>query len=114
LQQVAARDFADAQLVDPRQLPVPVRSLSRRARINFRQAWILHRKLILRAAAAAAVLTMAVGLYEARDLVAAGAARVSDMAQGEFAKAGFGISKINITGQVLTSVAEVVTALAVP
>lgn len=114
MQQVAARDFADAQLVDPRQLPVPIRSLSKRARTNFRQAWILHRKLILRGIAAAIVLAAVVGLYEARELVAAGAARVSDMAQGEFAKAGFGIAKINITGQVLTSEAELVKALAVP
>ena len=48
MQQVGAKGFADAQLVDPRQLPVPIADLSRRARINFGHAWILHRKLMLR------------------------------------------------------------------
>jgi cell division protein FtsQ len=111
LQQVGASDFADAQLVDPRQLPVPIQVISRQARINFRHAWVLHRKLILRGIAAAVVLAAVVGLYEARGLLATGALRVSDMAQGEFARAGFGISKINITGQSLTSEADVVKAL---
>ena len=50
MQQVGAKGFANAQLVDPRQLPVPIADLSRRARINFSYAWILHRKLMLPAA----------------------------------------------------------------
>jgi cell division protein FtsQ len=110
LQQVGARSFADAQLVDPRQLPVPI-PIARRARSNFRHAWVLHRKLMLRGVAAFIVLAGAVGVYEARDMVTAGALRVADMAQGEFARAGFGIAKINITGQSLTAEVDVVKAL---
>lgn len=113
MQQVAARGFADAQLVDPRHLPVPLNSLSRRTRINFGHAWILHRKLILQAVAAGIVLVAAVGLYEARDAVVAGALTVSNLAQGEFARAGFGISEINITGQSLTGEATILKALAI-
>ena len=112
MQQVGAKGFADAQLVDPRQLPVPLSDLSRRARINFGHAWVLHRKLMVRAVAAGIVLVAAVGVYEARDAVFAGATAIASMAQGEFARAGFGVAKINITGQSLTSEAAILKALA--
>jgi cell division protein FtsQ len=112
LQQVGARAFADAQLVvDPRQLPVPLAGLRRKARVNAGHAWILHRRIILRAAAAAIALCGIVGLYQAREALTAGAATVADFAQGEFARAGFGISKINITGQVLTEESVILAAL---
>lgn len=112
MQQVGAKGFANAQLVDPRQLPIPLSDLSRRARINFGHAWVLHRKIIVRAVAAGIVLFGVVGAYEAREAITAGAIAVSNMAQGEFARAGFGIAKINITGQVLTSEATILKALA--
>lgn len=113
MQQVGAKGFADAQLVDPRQLPVPLNDLHRRTRIGLGRAWVLHRRLIVRGIAAGVVLAGAVGLYEARDHVAAGATAVYAMAQGQFARAGFGISRINITGQTLTSEADIVKALAI-
>ena len=102
MQQVGAKGFADAQLVDPRQLPVPLSDLSRRARVNFGYAWVLHRKVMLRAAAAAIALVGIVGAYEAREAIAAGALGLTSLAQGEFARAGFGISEIKISGQSLT------------
>lgn len=111
MQQVGAKGFADAQLVDPRQLPVPIAEISRRARINFGHAWILHRKIMLRAAAASIVLVAIVGAYEARDLIVAGAMNVYGIAQGEFARAGFGINQINISGQSLTNEATILAAL---
>jgi cell division protein FtsQ len=111
LQQIGAKGFADAQLVDPRQLPVPLSGLPRRAKLSFSRAWILHRRLMLRAAAAGIVAVTAVGLYEGRDQVSAGAMAVYSMAQGEFARAGFGISSIKITGQTLTSEAAILKAL---
>jgi cell division protein FtsQ len=111
LQQVGAKGFADAQLVDPRQLPFPLSGIPRRAKLSFSRAWILHRRLMLRAAAAGIVAVTAVGLYEGRDQVSAGAMAVYSMAQGEFARAGFGISSIKITGQTLTSEAAILKAL---
>lgn len=111
MQQVGAKGFADAQLVDPRQLPVPIAEISRRARVNFGHAWILHRKLMLRAVAAGIALVGIVGAYEARDAIVAGAMNVYGIAQGEFARAGFGIDRINITGQSLTSEATILSAL---
>ncbi len=112
MQQVGAKGFADAQLVDPRQLPAPLSNLSRRARINFGHAWVLHRKVFVRVIAAGIVMCGVVGAYEAREAITAGAIAITNMAQGEFARAGFGISKINITGQVLTSEATILKALA--
>ena len=63
MQQVGAQGFADAQLVDPRQLPVPIQSISRRTRLGFTKAWLLHRKLMVRAAAAGVVIVGAVGVW---------------------------------------------------
>jgi cell division protein FtsQ len=111
LQQVGARGFADAQLVDPRQLPVPLSDLSRRARINFGHVWVLHRKILVRAAAAAIAVVGIVGAYEAREAIAIGATNVARLVQGQFASAGFGISEIKISGQLLTSEASIVAAL---
>jgi cell division protein FtsQ len=111
LQQVAAGEIAGAALVDPRQLPVPLSSFPRRPRIDFRRVWVLHKRLVLRGAAAAIVLFAIVGAYEGRELIGVGAAAVSDLAQGEFAKAGFGIGKINITGQSLSSETDIIKAL---
>ena len=111
MQQVGTRGFADAQLVDSRQLPVPIADFSRRARINLGHAWILHRKLMLRLAAAGIVAVGVVAAYEARDAIVAGAMNVYGIAQGEFARAGFGIDEISITGQSLTSESTILAAL---
>ena len=111
MQQVGAKGFADAQLVDPRQLPVPLSNLPRRARLSLSRAWILHRKLMLRGIAAGVVAVAGVGAYEARDYVGAGAIAAYNLAQGEFARAGFAISSINITGQTITSEASILKAL---
>lgn len=114
MQQVGAKAFADARLVDPRQLPVPLSGLGRTARIGFGRAWLLHRKLMLRMVAAGVVAVGAVGMFEARDHVGDGAVALYSFGVAQFAHAGFGISKINITGQTLTSEASILKALAIP
>jgi len=113
LQQVGAKGFAAAQAVDPRQLPVPVpfAALPRRARLGFGRAWILHKKLIVRGVAGAIVLVAAAGLMAEQDKVAAGVTALYSLAQGQFARAGFGINSINISGQTLTSEATILKAL---
>lgn len=113
MQQVGIKGFADAQVVDPRQLPVPLSGLSRKARINVGAAWVLHRKLIVRGIAFGIVALAAVGAYEAREPLLQGVTALTSLAQGEAAKAGFGISKINITGQSLTAETTIVKALAI-
>ena len=104
---------ATAVVVDPRRLPVPIRKPSSRALVNARHAWVLHKRVLLRLQAAAAVLVGITAVYEARDAIGTGVATLSGMLQGEFADAGFGIDQIQITGQTLTSEAEIFKALAV-
>jgi cell division protein FtsQ len=113
LQQVGARGFAAAQLVDPRQLPVPLPAFPLRGRFDFGRAWVLHKKLMLRAAAAGIVIVVVASLYEARDDVGALGQRGYALAQTQIARAGFGISTINITGQTLTGEATILRALAI-
>lgn len=102
MQQVAAKSFAGAQPVDPSQLPAPLRSLRRTALIGVTHAWVLHRRLLIRAGGAVLALLLIVGLYEARALVGAGVNSVVKVVQGEFVAAGFGITQIKISGQSLT------------
>ncbi|HVY52747.1 MAG TPA: cell division protein FtsQ/DivIB [Devosia sp.] len=113
MQQVGTKGFADAQLVDPRQLPVPIPDLAR-ARMGLGRAWVLHRRLIVRAAAAGLVAVIGAGLLAEQDRVVEGAMALYAAAQGQIAHAGFGISRINITGQTLTSEADILKALAIP
>ena len=111
MQQVGAKGFADAQIVDPRSLPVPLEVFTRSARTGLSRAWILHRKLMIRAIAAGVILVGVVGVYEGRDAVTGGALALIAAGQEQVAKVGFGISEINITGQTLTSEATILKAL---
>ena len=112
MQQVGAKAFANAQPIDPRQLPVPTRTIRRRALVTFGHVWVLHRRVVIRVAAALAVLLVVVGLYHARDALVAAGATVSDMVQGKFAEAGFGITAIEISGQKLTSDVDIARMIA--
>jgi cell division protein FtsQ len=112
LQQVAANSYATAQIVDPRQLPVPVPDFSRKALISLGHVWVLHRAIVIRVVAAAMVLFVAVGLYQARDVLVAAGEKIGQMVQGEFAAAGFGIEQIQISGQNLTTDAHIYTMMA--
>ncbi len=112
MQQVGAHEFATAQAVDPRQLPVPVRTLSRKALIGISHTWVLHRRIVLRVIAALLALVAIVGLYQAREAIAAVGTTVANMVQGEFVAAGFGITEIEISGQKLTSDVDIATMMA--
>lgn len=112
MQQVGAQAFANAQTVDPRKLPVPVTQLRRKALVSLSHAWVLHRRLALRSIAALAVLALVVGVYEARDALAAVGTTMTRMVQGEFAAAGFGITRIDISGQKLTRDEDIATLMA--
>lgn len=114
MQQVKSEAFlAGARIVDPRALPVPVRSPQRKLRNNFGRAWVLHRQGMLRGAAIAALLVTAAVIYQVREPIAFGALVLADVAQGRFADAGFAIGEISITGQTLTSEQAVFDALGI-
>tara|TARA_R110002124_G_scaffold36451_15_gene117452 strand:- start:7824 stop:8705 length:882 start_codon:yes stop_codon:yes gene_type:complete len=114
LQQVKSETFlAGARIVDPRTLPVPVRSSRRKLANNVGRAWVLHRTLIKRGLAAAAVLVGLTAVYQLREPITAGALTLADMAQMRFADAGLAIGEIAITGQTLTSEQAIFDALGV-
>jgi len=103
---------ANAVVVDPRRLPVPIRRHRGRLAVRVSHAWVLHRPRVLRSLMAVAVVAAAFGIYEARNPIVAGAQSLYTLAQGEFAEAGFGVQAIEITGQALTQEADIMAALA--
>jgi cell division protein FtsQ len=116
LQQVSPKHFLDGAvpIVEPQMhlVPVPVRRATNRALIVAGHVWVLHRVLILRSVLAVIALVVVVGLYQARDAIAAGAIAGAGILQGEFASAGFAVASIDITGQSLTSETDIFMALA--
>lgn len=114
MQQVKSEAFlAGARIVDPRALPVPVRSPRRKIANNIGRAWVLHRRQMVRAAWAVALLAGATGLYQFREPIGVAAMGLGDIAQGRFADAGFAIGEISITGQALTSEQAIFDALGI-
>lgn len=112
MQQVGAQHFATAQAVDPRKLPVPIEQFRRTAVVRLGHIWVLHRRLILQGFAALLAIVFIGGLYQARDTLVAAGETVVRLVQGEFVAAGFGIKKIEIKGQNLTSDADIATIIA--
>ena len=114
MQQVKSEAFlAGARIVDPRALPVPVRSPRRKLANNIGRALVLHGKGIRRGVAVAAVLAIATAAYQLREPMGFAAVTLADVAQGRFADAGFAIGEISITGQTLTSEQAIFDALGI-
>ncbi len=114
MQQVKSEAFlAGARIVDPRALPVPMRSPRRKIANNWGRAWVLHRKAMVRSISTMALLAVAVGIYQVREPIAFGAMTLGEIAQGRFAAAGFAIGEISITGQTLTGEQAIFDALGV-
>lgn len=112
MRQVGAQELAATQTIDPRQLPVPLNQISRKALIGVSHVWVLHRGLVIRAVAACMVLLAVIGIYHARDTVVSLGDTVYRLVQGEFAHAGFGVEKIQVSGQKLTSDSHIATLMA--
>lgn len=114
MQQVKSEAFlAGARLVDPRALPVPIRTRQRRIANRINRAWVLHGRIIRRAMLAAAVLVTGGVIYQVREPIGNLAVTLGHFAQGEFADAGLAIGEISISGQVLTSDQAIFDALGV-
>ena len=114
MQQVKSEAFlAGARVIDPRALPVHVRTPRRRLRNNFGRTWILHRKLVVRIAAAMIALVAAGGVYAAREPIGTVASGLAAGAQGQLGRTAFAIGEISITGQSLTSEQAIFDALGV-
>ncbi|ODT68747.1 MAG: hypothetical protein ABS75_19490 [Pelagibacterium sp. SCN 63-23] len=114
MQQVKSEAFlAGARLVDPRALPVPVRTPRRRLANRFARAWVLHGPVIRRAITITALLAGGLSLYQLREPIGMLASTLGGIAQGNFAQAGLAIGEISITGQTLTSEQEIFDALGI-
>ncbi len=114
MQQVGSKAIlAGAQVIDPRALPVHMRTPRRRLRNNFGRTWILHRIAVVRIVVAAIALVAGIVLYQVRDpVMEAGTALVS-AAQGQLGHTAFAIGEISITGQSLTTEQAIFDALGV-
>ena len=113
MQQVGAKGFANARPVDPRQFPAVVPPTARNALVRANHMWVLHRQRIVQVIGAILALLAFSGLIAAKDMIWEGGVTAFKFVQGEFAAAGFGITSIEITGQVLTSDADIITLLTV-
>jgi cell division protein FtsQ len=114
LQQVKSETFlAGARMVDPRALPVPVRTQRQLLANRFNRAFVLHGGLIRRGAMVAAILATGLALYQVREPIGQLANTLGGMAQGNFAQAGLAIGEIVISGQTLTSEQQIFDALGI-
>ena len=114
MQQVRSEAFlAGARLVDPRTLPVPIRTPRQRLANRLNRAVVLHGRLIRRGVLVAALLATSLALYQAREPIGQLASSVGDIAQGNFARAGLAVGEIVISGQVLTSEQDIFDALGI-
>jgi cell division protein FtsQ len=110
LQQVGTASFASAIAIDASRLPalVPIR---RRHLVNVGHIWVLHRRRVIRIAAALMVLAGVGTIYQLRDKLAAEAGVIYDLGLREVAKSQFGVRRISITGQVMTAEKDIIAAL---
>lgn len=114
MQQVRSETFlAGARLVDPRALPVPVRTQRRLLANRFNRAFVLHGGLIRRGVMVAAVLATGLALYQVREPIGQLVNTLGGVAQGNFAQAGLAIGEIVISGQTLTSEQQIFDALGI-
>jgi cell division protein FtsQ len=114
LQQVKSETFlAGARMVDPRALPVPIRTPRHKLANRFNRALVLHGRLIRRGVMVAALLAGCVAVYQVREPIGMLAGGIGAFAQGNFAQAGLAIGEIVISGQALTSEQQVFDALGI-
>ena len=114
MQQVKSEAFlAGARLVDPRALPVPIRTPRRKLANHVNRALVLHGGLIRRGAMIALMLAAGLALYQVREPIGQLANTLGGIAQGNFAQAGLAIGEISISGQTLTAEQDIFDALGI-
>lgn len=114
MQQVRSEAFlAGARPVDPRALPVPVRTHRQRVANRLNRALVLHGKAIRRGVMVAVLVAAGFGLYQAREPIGGLVSTLGGIAQGEFAEAGLAIGEISISGQALPSEQAIFDALGI-
>lgn len=102
---------AIALAADPRMMPSRSRPQLWRPMAMLRQTWVLHQRLLVRVCGAAIICVAGAGLFQLRGMIGLSIAALGDVVQNEFADAGFAVETIEISGQTLTSEAEIFTRL---
>lgn len=114
MQQVGRSGFAPAvALTDPARLPVPFRRAGWISVTGVQHAWVLHRRLLVRAGALLAVALLASTLVHYRDDLAGALGLASNRAAQGFSQAGLQIENISLTGLALTDESSLIAALGV-
>lgn len=112
MQQVSAKAFATAVAIDPSQLPALLRaSPRRRSHFRFGRLWVLHRRRVLQAIAAMVVLAGVAGIYQVREHIAQLGSELVDFGERQLAHSQFGIQRISMSGQAMTSEKAILAAL---
>ena len=112
MQQVGANAFATAIAIDPARLPALIAAPRPRNFLNLGRVWLLHGRLIKRAILALVCCAAAGGLYVLRDRIAIEAGALYVLGEQQLAHSEFGIAKISMSGQGLTSDHDILAALA--
>ncbi len=95
------------------QLFLPVKSGRHRARIIASRAWVLHRVIIIRIVVALGVALVLGTAFQARGGIIGTGEAIGDLLAGRFAKSGFGIEEIAITGQIMARESDIAAALGI-
>lgn len=114
MQQVSRAELASAIAVtNPRGLPATARRAGSSLLGAAKRGWVLHRKLLVRAAALLIAAAAATAFVHYRDGIANAFGLVTDRAAHGFASAGLAIEKIEMTGHTLTDEASLLAALGI-
>jgi len=95
----------------PHTTPLDLRQKRLPVQVAAERAWILHKDLVLKAAALGLAVVVIAGAFQMRGVIFDGVMRVAEAASTGMASAGFGISAIDITGQALTGENAILGAL---
>jgi cell division protein FtsQ len=113
LQQVGLRVSPSPIIVDMRRGPALVRRRNPRIFGNVSRLWVLRRVLILRICGALICAALLATVFQTRGGIGQALQSFSAVMQGEFVDAGFGIDKIEISGQVLTPESRIIATLGI-
>jgi len=114
LQHVSAKvAMAGAEIVRPARLRVSHRSRGGPLPVQVRHAWILHRTLLVKLAAAGIACLAFGGLIAVHDKLWALTLEGANLVQDQVTDAGFAITSIEITGQTLSQEQDIVSLLGI-
>lgn len=112
MRQVGPRPAASGiAIAMPRRSPVPARRRRGGALVAIRRKWLLHRRLLVRLGIGVFCALALTAGFEMRGGILNSVEEVAALISGRLADSGLGVTAIQITGQSITSEADIVGAL---